>query len=623
MISLLLAIAGVSLAQDYQGLDAHGFKLTSLTSSTTAPLRVYQPQTFEAGDWYGGFVAEFAKEPLTLGRREAMCEVVYYDGLDNLLAINLGAGVAVHERLRLELGLPVYALYSRDAEFSSLDPAPGLGDLRVAGHVALVRREADATGLSLGLVPFLDLPTGMEEQMLGQAGPAGGGRLALSLDAGRVVVGGDAGLLARPATAEALNLENPTAAELGLHAGLRMTETLGVNLESTSAVPFASNSVPGTETPSELTGTLRGAYDSGLTWVAGGAGGVSWGAGTADWRVFFGLGLSNLQKKARPEPVVPKGAITVEVTLDGRRVADAPVDVSGTQPTNLVSGTEPVLYGNLTPGDVYTATATNGPCMVGEGTATVVADQTTPLIIPLTQKLSAQVRLEIYDADDKPLNGGVVTWEREVESCVPGEPWLLKESHTGRQSVGVGQHTVFVTVEDYNTFAASVTLEEGDDELIIVQLKPTRVQVTAERIEILEKVYFEFDGDQVEERSAELLDEVANVLRRNPDILQVEVAGHTDSKGSNSYNEDLSQRRVESVRAWLIAKGVAEERLIAKGYGESEPIAPNSTAAGRAKNRRVEFTILERAPLEDGAGTIIRMEDGDGPTQEQIDSGEE
>jgi hypothetical protein len=68
---------------------------------------------------------------------------------------------------------------------------------------------------------------------------------------------------------------------------------------------------------------------------------------------------------------------------------------------------------------------------------------------------------------------------------------------------------------------------------------------------------------------------------------------------------------------------VAEDRLIAKGYGESEPIAPNSTAAGRAKNRRVEFTILERAPLEDGAGTIIRMEDGDGPTQEQIDSGEE
>ena len=78
------------------------------------------------------------------------------------------------------------------------------------------------------------------------------------------------------------------------------------------------------------------------------------------------------------------------------------------------------------------------------------------------------------------------------------------------------------------------------------------------------------------------------------EVLVVEVAGHTDWEGDDVYNMDLSQRRVDSVRQWLIGKGVAPERLTAKGYGESKPIASNATEEGRAENRRVEFNILER-----------------------------
>lgn len=625
MIPLMLAAVGLSAAQDLGGLDAHGVKITSLSPSPTAPIRVYQPQDFLAGDWYAGFIGEYAMEPLTLVERQASGEEDVLLVVDDLLALNLGAGVALHERVRLELGLPVYLAYDRDDIVAAPDPAPGLGDLRFAAQVVLLRPEGDEGGLSLGLVPFLDLPTGMEEQFLGQAGLAGGGRLALSLDLGRVVLGADGGILARPQSTSAINLSNPLGAEAGLHAGFLLTDTLGLNLEGTSTFPLDANTVPGAETPAELTTTLHGAYDSGLTWVLGGAAGLSRGAGTADFRVFLGLGWGKVRaEEPPPEPVAPEeGALAIEVLLDGRRVANAPVDLAGPAPLELVSSVEPVLYEHLTPGDAYTGTATNGPCMAGTAEATVVADTTTPLVIELEQKLSAQVRLEIYDADDKPLMGGVVTWEREVENCVPGQPLVLKESHTGRQSVGVGTHTVFVTVEGYNTFADTVTLEEGDDELIVVKLRPTKVQVTAERIEILEKVYFEFDGDQIDQRSADLLDEVANVLRRNPDILKVEVGGHTDSKGADVYNLDLSQRRVESVVKWLVAKGVSEDRLQAKGYGETEPIATNDTAEGRAENRRVEFTILEREATEDGA--IIRVEQGEGsgPSQEKIDSGRE
>jgi OOP family OmpA-OmpF porin len=78
------------------------------------------------------------------------------------------------------------------------------------------------------------------------------------------------------------------------------------------------------------------------------------------------------------------------------------------------------------------------------------------------------------------------------------------------------------------------------------------------------------------------------ILKRHQD-LEVEIAGHTDSTGSESYNQALSQRRADSVREALIAGGIDAARLSAKGYGESEPIADNDTEEGRAKTRRVEM----------------------------------
>jgi len=75
--------------------------------------------------------------------------------------------------------------------------------------------------------------------------------------------------------------------------------------------------------------------------------------------------------------------------------------------------------------------------------------------------------------------------------------------------------------------------------------------------------------------------------------LRIEVQGHTDSTGSERYNLQLSQRRAEAVREYLIAQGVAPGQVEARGYGEMQPIADNSTAEGRARNRRVVMRVLE------------------------------
>jgi OOP family OmpA-OmpF porin len=108
---------------------------------------------------------------------------------------------------------------------------------------------------------------------------------------------------------------------------------------------------------------------------------------------------------------------------------------------------------------------------------------------------------------------------------------------------------------------------------------------------ILEGVNFEFDRARLLRESDVVLDRVAASLKDWPEI-RVEVGGHTDSKGSDEYNRDLSERRAHAVRDYLMSKGIRASRLEAKGYGESDPIASNDTEAGRARNRRVELKKL-------------------------------
>ena len=108
---------------------------------------------------------------------------------------------------------------------------------------------------------------------------------------------------------------------------------------------------------------------------------------------------------------------------------------------------------------------------------------------------------------------------------------------------------------------------------------------------VLEGVHFEFNSAQLTRESYEILDHVAGSLRDWPKV-RVEIQGHTDEMGTPAYNQDLSQRRAESVRDYLISKGVKASRLEAKGYGETRPIAGNTTDEGRAKNRRVELKKL-------------------------------
>lgn len=106
-------------------------------------------------------------------------------------------------------------------------------------------------------------------------------------------------------------------------------------------------------------------------------------------------------------------------------------------------------------------------------------------------------------------------------------------------------------------------------------------------------VNFESNAATLLSGTERVLNDAAETLKRNPGI-KVEVAGHTDSDGAAAYNQDLSARRAETVRAYLAARGVAADRMTVRGYGEAEPIADNTTPTGKARNRRVVLRVTER-----------------------------
>ncbi len=108
----------------------------------------------------------------------------------------------------------------------------------------------------------------------------------------------------------------------------------------------------------------------------------------------------------------------------------------------------------------------------------------------------------------------------------------------------------------------------------------------------LNNVFFDFDKADLRSESFVELDRVVKLLSENPAI-EIEMSAHTDSKGSDDYNMKLSDNRARSVMEYILSKGVAPERIVSKGYGETKPVVANDTDENRQLNRRVEFTILK------------------------------
>ncbi|MEM8894348.1 MAG: OmpA family protein, partial [Bacteroidota bacterium] len=155
----------------------------------------------------------------------------------------------------------------------------------------------------------------------------------------------------------------------------------------------------------------------------------------------------------------------------------------------------------------------------------------------------------------------------------------------GKQYAFRGEKEGYYPVSEYLDVRELSAYQEIKEDL---HMAPLEVGQTIR----INNIFFELDKSELRQESFEELNLLVRILENNPDI-RIELGGHTDSQGSDSYNLQLSTDRAASVRTYLSEKGISTDRLVSKGYGEGKPVASNDTQEGQALNRRVEFTILQ------------------------------
>lgn len=152
-----------------------------------------------------------------------------------------------------------------------------------------------------------------------------------------------------------------------------------------------------------------------------------------------------------------------------------------------------------------------------------------------------------------------------------------------------------VPLESLKELVTNITL----DTLMILDKKSTSIAFR------LKNINFGLDSFNINPIAAKELDKLVDILNDNPDITLMELSSHTDSIASADYNQALSQRRADATVNYIVKKGIARTRLVARGYGESKPVARNTNPdgtdnpEGRARNRRTEFRILKMGPVQD------------------------
>jgi outer membrane protein OmpA-like peptidoglycan-associated protein len=262
------------------------------------------------------------------------------------------------------------------------------------------------------------------------------------------------------------------------------------------------------------------------------------------------------------------------------------------KPVNLKSGTNGKFETKLPEVDGYTITAAASgflPFTQNYKVPKLNKDTTLRVDVPLIP-LVKQITLS-GDVTDKKTNAKVA--KAKVTIVQKGTPFnsVVESGGSYKQDIpGLGWYVLTSVAEGYLNATDSIQAVDENQTSLVKNLVMTPIEVGL--TVRLKNIYFDFDKTTLKEESFVELNKVVDFLNQNPHI-SIEISGHTDSKGSDEYNLNLSQGRSQSVVDYLIGQGIAANRLQAHGYGETKPIDTNDTEEGRANNRRVEFTVLK------------------------------
>jgi len=205
------------------------------------------------------------------------------------------------------------------------------------------------------------------------------------------------------------------------------------------------------------------------------------------------------------------------------------------------------------------------------------------------------VRATVRGDDGSMVGGATVNLSGPANRSLvtgPDGTFASQELPPGTYTARIEAEAYLIKVESFEVRAR----EQAAPQITLIA-RPTRslVRVRSREIIIRRQVNFATNSADILPDSTPLLSEIADVIMRHPELVAIEIEGHTDDRGGRAHNQQLSQRRAEAVRDWLVRAGVTANRLEARGYGQDNPRVPNITASNRARNRRVQFMIRETA----------------------------
>jgi len=542
-VLLALALALPVQAADIGGLDAHGFSVAGHQGNPMGYLELAYPFPGWEGAWDAGIVFDFADNPLQETVGDDIVPV-----LDQVLAANMVGGASILGFMRVDLAIPVYP-YAQD----QIGSFAAMGDMRLDATVPILVPHDLIPGVAI--VPAIWAPTGAQDRYLGDAGVGLGATLAVAQEIGPVGwalnVGGRTGqrMVVR-------NVEWGTGllAGFGMSYRIRDEASIAAELHATPTYGFS-----GEQFPMEALVHGRVRLPMGMYANFGGGRGLTNGVGASNLRVVVGVGWS--------EPGTPP-----EEDLDGDGMGDRtdrcphqPEDRDGFEDGDGCPDPDNDNDGVLDGDD---------RCRDDPEDLDGVRDED---------------GCPEYDADQDGITDG-------ADQC----PEQAEDFDGNRDGDGCPEEEMDTDgdgVPDYRDKCPREPIRFGQNPATSDGC-PKLAEISDDKIVITDKIYFELGKARLLPESTPVLQAVGQLMIDHPEITDILIEGHTDDQGNDNTNYRLSDQRAEAVMTWMTAYGIDRNRIASKGYGETRPLGPNSDDQARARNRRVEFTIITRVNTE-------------------------
>ena len=570
--------------------DSHTLKQWSVGGSlyyvyTNSPYRTYDNDD----KWAFDIISELHSAHLTAGL-----------GLTNWMS--LGAEVPYHfmtrRRVDIEDSYTLEGLYGPDGKPVELESDPSAGDGRVELKFRILNQEDHWLGLALG--PYMTfLLGGDSDGFLSEGRNTGGATLAVEHDFNFINIGANMGYQYRRGNqderiAHLVNTDVGDAVKWGLGFSRGFDNGLSLSLEYFGAWFDVADRqffqkrriMEGGDTfYSENTGealfTVRYRFgEKGPRAVAGAGPGLNRNEGTPEYRVL--AGVDYYWEKSE----VVQGDLMVNVVDEDDNPLSAAVRIIDPEGNESIHSADAgMLKMSLAEGDYQIFAKKDG----------YVSDSASETVY---KKSATQVRLvlkKIVEAAKTPMGTvNVIVTESHTGNEICNEITITKgddkqkfdnEPGSFTKEIEPGYYKLLIESEGYEPATRQVYLKDGDTKTLEVKLHLI--------LKKLDNVYFKTGSATILAKSYPVLNDIAGqiIAMCEKSSAKVEIQGHTDNVGNADFNRKLSEKRANSVRSYLIKKGVKADVLTAVGYGMDKPIAGNDTEAGRSKNRRVEFVV--------------------------------